>query len=105
MNTKFLLLILFCCYGASCSDNSKIKNLEYVKTIKKGDNQRDVIEKMHGMPNEIIIPDSLYLFNKEEKELTTFIYKLPRFASSDIYIYFKDCDVIYVYHDNHEWRE
>lgn len=83
----------------SCSEKIEFRNIENVSKLEKGDNIIEVVNKMEGMPDEIVIPDSTYLNQSKINGLMTFIYDTPKLSSSPIYIYFKDCEVLSIFYD------
>lgn len=93
----FRLIIFLIFLG--CSEKQEYKNIENYKTIEIGDRMTKVVEKMGHVPDHIIIPDSRSLYQVNHDNLTTFVYKTPRGASSNIHIYFEDCKVLDTYYD------
>ncbi len=64
-----------------------------------GDSQETVILKMEAKPDTIIQNDSIYLWQKKEKGLLTYIYYTPTGSSSNIHLYFRKDTLFHIYKD------
>lgn len=92
----FFLIVLL----SSCSQDERARNVVNMEFILIGDSPNSVVHKMKSNPDKIVFSDSIYLNQEKIGDIITFIYHTPRLASSDIHIYFKDCEVLYLFFDN-----
>ena len=88
----YIILLIFVL--SSCSQEKQFRNIDNYYAVKKGESLIEVIKKMESQPDKIIYGDTIYLYQEEIEDIITFIYYTPRGASSNISIYFKDCEVL-----------
>ena len=90
-NFYFLILMLLL---VSCSQKGRFEKIDRFYKIEIGESINEVVLKMESKPDEIIYNDTIYHYQEEITDILTFIYYTPRFASNDISIFFKDCEVL-----------
>ncbi len=99
MNYKMCFKLIIFLIFLGCSEKQEYNNIENYNRIEIGDRMTEVVEKMGHLPDQVIIPDSKSLYQVTHENLTTFVYKTPRGASSHIHIYFEDCQVLDKFYD------
>lgn len=91
----FLLFLLTAC----SQREERFRHIRNLPSVSEGDSPNEVVRKMQAKPDRIVYSDSMHYYQEQVYDLMTFIYLTPRGASSNIHIYFQECEVFYVYYD------
>ena len=96
---KIIKITLLFLLISGCNQEERFDRINYLTSVKIGQSPNRVVQIMKSEPDIIIFSDSLFLEEVNYTDLVTFIYLTPKRASSNIHLYFKDCELMYTFYD------